>query len=138
MVSALPLDQSQIVRAAEEMIAEYGGEAITKADERFKELQSEGFESVAQTWEMICEAIGNIQAVNSDAGVSPKIMIDDKLPEGYVILCQAKDEDHTFLVRRLGPSVECPRCGSTALSTDLVLEFGLRKNDESTMNNNSR
>ncbi len=54
MVSALPLDQSQIVRAAEEMIAEYGGEAITKADERFKELQSEGFDSVAQTWEMIC------------------------------------------------------------------------------------
>jgi hypothetical protein len=138
LVSALPLDQSQIVRAAEEMIAEYGGEALTKADERFKELQSEGFDSVAQTWEMICEAIGNIQATNSNAGVSSKIIIDDKLPEGYVILCKAKDEDHTFLVRRLGPSVLCPRCGSAALSTDLAHEFWLRKNDESTTNNNSR
>ncbi len=65
------------------MIAEYGGEALTKAEERVKELHSGGFDSVAQTWEMICEAIGNIQAANSDAGVSPKIMIDDKLPEGY-------------------------------------------------------
>ena len=138
MVSALPLDQSQIARAAEEMIAEYGGAALTKADERFKELQSEGFDSVAQTWEMICEAIGNIQALNSDAGVSPKIMIDDKLPEGYVILCKAKDDDHTFLVRRLGPSVECPKCGNTALSTDLALEFGLRKNHESTTDENFR
>ena len=120
------------------MIAEYGGAALTKADERFKELQSEGFDSVAQTWEMICEAIGNIQALHSDAGVSPKIMIDDKLPEGYVILCKAKDDDHTFLVRRLGPSVECPKCGNTALSTDLALEFGLRKNHESTTDENSR
>ncbi len=126
LVSALPLDQSQIARAAEEMIAEYGGEALTKANERFKELQSEGFDSVAQTWEMIRDAVENIQTVNPDAGVSPKIMIDDKLPEGYVILCKAKDEDHTFLVRRLGPSVECPRCGSTVLSADLTLEFGLR------------
>jgi hypothetical protein len=137
MVSALPLDQFQITRAAEEMIVEYGGEAPTKADQRVKELQSEGFDSVAQTWEMICEAIENIQAVNSDAGVGPKIMIDDKLPEGYVILCKAKNEDHTFLVRRLGPSVECPKCGSTALSTDIVLEYRLRKYDESTTNNNS-
>ncbi len=126
LVSELPLDQSQIARAAEEMTAEHGNEALTKANERFKELQSEGFDSVAQTWEMICDAVENIQTVNPDAGVSTKIMIDDKLPEGYVILCKAKDEDHTFLVRRLGPSVECPRCGSTALSADLTLEFGLR------------
>ncbi len=138
MVSALPLDQSQIARAAEEMIAEYDGEALTKADERVKELQSEGFDSAVQTWEMICEAIGNIQAVNSDAGARPKIMIDDKLPEGYVILCQAKDEDHTFLVRRLGLSVECPKCGRTALSTSLAQEFWLRNNNESATNNDSR
>ncbi len=57
LVSALPLDESQIARAAEEMIAEYGNGALTKADERVKELQSEGFDSVAQTWEMIREAI---------------------------------------------------------------------------------
>jgi hypothetical protein len=87
---------------------------------------------------MICEAIGDIQAAKSDAGVSPKIMIDDKLPEGYVILCKAKDEEHTFLVRHLGPSVLCPKCGSTALSTNLAHEFWLRKTDKSTTNNNSR
>ena len=36
MVTPLPLDDSQIARAAEEMIAEYGSEALTKADERVK------------------------------------------------------------------------------------------------------
>jgi hypothetical protein len=138
LVSALPLDDSQIARAANEMVAEYGGEALTKADERVKTLQSEGFESIAKTWEKIGEAIENIQAAKSNAGVSPKLMIDGKLPEGYVILCKAKDEDHTFLVRRLGLSVECPRCGSTALSTGLAQEFWLRENNESAMNNNSR
>ncbi len=61
LVSALPLDESQIARAAEEMIAEYGNGALTKADERVKELQSEGFDSVAQTWEMIREAIKDVQ-----------------------------------------------------------------------------
>ncbi len=61
MVSALPLDESQIARAAEEMIAEYGNGALTKADERVKELQSEGFDSVAQTWGMIREAIKDVQ-----------------------------------------------------------------------------
>ncbi len=60
LVSALPLDESQIARAAEEMIAEYGNGALTKADERVKELQSEGFDSVAQTWEMIREAIKDV------------------------------------------------------------------------------
>ena len=138
MISALPLDQSQITRAAEEMIAEYGGEALTKADERVKTLKSEGFDSIAKTWEKICEAIENIQAAKSNDGVSPKIMIDGKLPEGYVILCKAKDEDHTFLVRRLGLSVECPKCGRTALSTGLAQEFWLRKNNESATNNDSR
>ncbi len=34
MVAPLPLDQSQIARAAEEMIAEYGVKALTKADDR--------------------------------------------------------------------------------------------------------
>ena len=120
------------------MIAEYGGEALTKANERVKTLQSEGFDSVVRTWEKICEAIENIQAAKTNAEVSPKIMIDDKLPEGYVILCNAKNEDHTFLVRSLGLSVECPKCGSTALSTDLAHEFWLRKNNESATNNNSR
>jgi hypothetical protein len=32
LVSALPFDESQIARAAEEMIAEYGDEALSNAD----------------------------------------------------------------------------------------------------------
>ena len=61
LVSALPLDESQIARAAEEMIAEYGNRALTKADERVKKLQSEGFDSVAKTWELIRDAIKDVQ-----------------------------------------------------------------------------
>ncbi len=61
MVSALPLDESQIARAAEEMIAEYGDEALTKADDRVKKLKSEGFDSFAETWELIREVIKDLQ-----------------------------------------------------------------------------
>ncbi len=43
LVSALPLDESQIARAAEEMIAEYGDEALTKADGQVKKFKSQGF-----------------------------------------------------------------------------------------------
>ncbi len=61
MVTPLPLDQSQIARVAEEIIAEYGSEALTKADERVKALQSEGFDSMAKSWELICEVIKDLQ-----------------------------------------------------------------------------
>ncbi len=57
MVSALPLDDSQIARAAEDMIAQYGDEALTKADDRVEKLKSQGFDSVAKTWELIREVI---------------------------------------------------------------------------------
>ena len=60
-VSALPLDESQIARAAEEMIVEYGDEALTKADDRAKNLKAEGFDSVAKTWELIREVIKDLQ-----------------------------------------------------------------------------
>ncbi len=61
MVSALPLDESQIARAAEEMIAEYGDGALTKADDRVKKLKFEGFDSFAKTWECIREVIKDLQ-----------------------------------------------------------------------------
>ena len=61
MVSALPLDESRIARAAEEMIAEYGDEALTKAGDRVKNLKSQGFDSVAKTWELIREVIKDVQ-----------------------------------------------------------------------------
>lgn len=53
------------------------------------------------------------------------MVIDAKLTEGYVILCDAGSEMHSFLTESLGLSVECPHCGSTALATDLATEFYL-------------
>lgn len=53
--------------------------------------------------------------------------IDAKISEGYVILCRARAEEHTFVVRTLGPAVECPKCGNTALSGDLATDFMRRK-----------
>ena len=61
MVFALPLDESQIARAAEEMIAEYGDEALSNADDRINALKFEGFDSVAKTWELIREVVKDMQ-----------------------------------------------------------------------------
>jgi len=61
LVSALPLDESQIARAAEEMIAEYGDEALTKADDWVKSLKSQGFDSVTRTWKLVREVIKDMQ-----------------------------------------------------------------------------
>ena len=51
--------------------------------------------------------------------------IDGKVPEGYVVICtpSGRGPEHSFLCRRLGPSVECPMCGQTALSVDLFADF---------------
>jgi len=51
------------------------------------------------------------------------IRIDARLPEGHVLLCTGRGSDHSFLVRRLGLSVECPDCGQVALSVHLVADF---------------
>jgi hypothetical protein len=61
LVLALPLDETQIARAAEEMIAEYGDEALSNADDRINALKSEGFDSVAKTWELIREVVKDVQ-----------------------------------------------------------------------------
>ncbi len=58
---ALSLDQIQIARAAEDMIWEYGDEALAKADDRVKNLKFQGFDSVAKTWELIREVIKDMQ-----------------------------------------------------------------------------
>ena len=55
------------------------------------------------------------------------MQIDAKLAEGYVILCNRTDEEHIFIVRSLGPAVECPKCGNTALSGDLATDFVRRR-----------
>jgi hypothetical protein len=55
------------------------------------------------------------------------MQIDAKITEGYVILCNNKSEEHVFIVRSLGPAVECPKCGSTALSGDLATDYIQRR-----------
>ena len=57
MVYISPLDESDIARAAEEMIVEYGDEALGRADKRIDALKSEGFDSFVKTWELIREVI---------------------------------------------------------------------------------
>ncbi len=57
MVAALPIDHQGIVRTAEEMINDYGSQALAKATKRAQELRSEGFESLANIWDLICEVI---------------------------------------------------------------------------------
>jgi hypothetical protein len=54
------------------------------------------------------------------------MVVDGRLPEGYVVVCTHGGEHHSFLVRRLGPSVECPACGRTALSAALIEAFYAR------------
>ena len=49
--------------------------------------------------------------------------IHGKLPEGYVVLCNNRHDEHCFLVKNLSVSVECPRCGWTALSDVLLTEY---------------
>jgi hypothetical protein len=68
MTSTWPLDEFQIAGAAEDMIREHGDEALTNADDRIKNLNSEGFESVAKTWMLIREAIKDEQESDNKRG----------------------------------------------------------------------
>ncbi len=61
MVNHLPIDGEQVARAAEEMIAQHGDSALVEADKQIKTCESEGFESVAETWSLIREVIRQIQ-----------------------------------------------------------------------------
>lgn len=68
----------------------------------------------------------------SKKGPRAPMIVDAKLPEGYVVLCTRKHEEHVFLVKNLAPSFECPRCGNTALSVDLLTDFFHRHRDATT------
>src|SRR5262245_55258247 len=48
------------------------------------------------------------------------IYLDDHLPDGYVFVCSHTGSEYSFILRRLGPSIECPRCDHTALSAELL------------------
>lgn len=62
MSSLPPSDEAQIVRAAKEMMAAYGDEALSKIDTWTKGYRAEGFNSIAQRWELIREVIKDLQA----------------------------------------------------------------------------
>ena len=62
-----------------------------------------------------------------DGGRDIGLVIDGRLPEGYVIVCHSHREVHSFLVKQLGPSVECPKCGCTAISALLATEFSAKQ-----------
>ena len=68
MVSTLPLDETQIARAAENMIRQHGGEALTKVDDRAKISKSEGFDWFARTWDLIREVIKDEQETDTKYG----------------------------------------------------------------------
>ena len=57
MVTTLPIDRHAVVRAADAMVEDYGLQALATATGREQKLREEGFESVANTWELICHAI---------------------------------------------------------------------------------
>jgi|SRR6185503_8040712 len=48
------------------------------------------------------------------------IYLDERLSEGFVVVCSGGNGEHSFVLRGLGPSIECPLCGRTALSSQLV------------------
>ena len=51
------------------------------------------------------------------------MVIDGQIPEGYVVVCSSHRDSHSFVVKHLGPSVECPKCGCTAMSAMLATDF---------------
>jgi hypothetical protein len=52
--------------------------------------------------------------------------LDDRSPQGHIIVCTGDGTEHSFLRHRLGRSVECPICGQIALSVDLIADFDRR------------
>jgi hypothetical protein len=57
------------------------------------------------------------------ASAPASMYLDTRLPEGHVVVCVCAGEEHSFLVNRLGLAVECPNCGRTALSANLIDDY---------------
>ena len=68
MVEVSVIGPDAVHRAAEDLIAEHGAEALTIAKMRALDLRSEGFVSLAKTWDLICSAIEN----SDDSRQSPE------------------------------------------------------------------
>lgn len=65
MAKHLPIDGEYIVRAGEELIAQHGDSALVQADKQISIFESEGFDSVAEIWKLIREAIRQIRQSDS-------------------------------------------------------------------------
>ncbi len=65
MANHLPIDSEYIVRAGKELIAKHGDSALVQADKQISICESEGFDSVAEIWKLIREAIRQIQQSDS-------------------------------------------------------------------------
>ncbi len=59
MANYLPIDGGQVVRAAEEMIAQHGDTALVEADKKIRIGESEGFDYAV--WKLIREVIRDTQ-----------------------------------------------------------------------------
>lgn len=57
-----------------------------------------------------------------DDRVTTRLTLAGKVPEGHVILCGRPGDEHTFLAKSLGISVECPHCGAVRAGVDLAVE----------------
>lgn len=54
--------------------------------------------------------------------------IDEKLPDGYVVICsEDRGDPHSFLVKNLSLSVQCPQCGHVELSVDLATSYVMQQ-----------
>ncbi len=68
---SLPRSDEDITHTAQEMIEIYGGGAAANSDERVDELNSVGFNSLAQAWERIRDEIRVLQEADRKSGVQP-------------------------------------------------------------------
>ncbi len=59
MANYLPIDGEQVIRAAEEMIAQHGGTALVEADKKIRTGESEVFDYAV--WKLIREVIRDTQ-----------------------------------------------------------------------------
>ncbi len=65
MAKNLPTYSEYIMRAGKELIAQHGDSALVQAEKQIRICESEGFDSVAEDWKLIREAIRQIQQSDS-------------------------------------------------------------------------
>ncbi len=65
MAKHLPTYSEYIVRIGKKLIARHGDSALVQTDKQISICESEGFNSTAEDWKLIREAIRQIQQRNS-------------------------------------------------------------------------